>query len=281
MHGNARRTVLATTLALLATACAAPTGGDGVEPAAPAATDAPAPAATAPVDGAPSATDAPAGDSPAAPAAAPAAPAAPAQEPPRLRAGDRWFVAWKSGSSRVAAERHRLVDGGDGAFREEVTWARTFSSLSDGKPLGAPQVFRLRVTDRGLEVSPLAPAGSPADANDAGAAVEIAAPYAPGTTWEVHRDGTRAIRGHIVGRETVATPAGPVAKALKVTHTALGGSERVMTTWYDADLRPVRAEVREPDGTLVEARAALSGPSPDAKACEAALKWAEKQRTAK
>ncbi len=213
-------------------------------------------------------TGAPAAPPATPPAGAPPAPAPPPPEalPPRLATGDRWYVAVRaSAGGDPTAERHRRTALGDGRIREDVSWGRAFADLgrADGP---VAQAFVLAVTGDGLVASP--------DGEGATGYTEVALPLKAGTTWEVTGPGGRRTRGRIEARERIETPGGAVDDALRVVHEALGGAGLRMTTWYDAGLRPVRAEVRRGDGSLVEARAALAGEAPTPEAARAAVAWA-------
>jgi hypothetical protein len=102
--------------------------------------------------------------------------------------------------------------------------------------------------------------------------VEIAYPLEVGTRWRLSRGG-RSVDGEISGVEDIDTAGGRVPGALRVVHA---GEALVMTTWYDSTLRPVRAEVRDAEGLLVEARAMLGSPRPGAEECRGAVEWARK-----
>jgi hypothetical protein len=195
----------------------------------------------------------------------------PAAPIPVLRTSERWFVAWHAQDDSTFAEHHRLTAAEGGAFRETVTRAPTFAGLSAATRVPGRE-FLLRMTERGLEVMP---ATGPAAAS-AGGALEVAAPFVPGTSWVVDQQGARIVRVHIEARETVETAGGPVKDALRVTHRAESGEALAMTTWYDAGLRPVRSEIRRSNGTLVEARSMFASTEPDPAACKAAVLWAKK-----
>jgi len=200
------------------------------------------------------------------PPAAGAGPAAAPAPGPRLSGGERLFVAARPGAAPWA-ERHRRIELADGTFREEVAAAPAFSRLEGAAPA---QVFGVSRDARGLAVR-LLDAGGRAEGEGR---LEIAAPLAPGTTWEVDLGNGRRVRGAVEAREDVEVPGGPVAGALRVTHRSLTGPARTMTTWYDESLWPVRAEVRGEDGELLEARAVVRGDPPGPEACAAAMEWA-------
>ena len=248
---------------LLLAACAAPVAGDP-PPAAPP-KDAPVAAAD------PAAR--PAADPPAGPAADPAAkPAAPPPEMPApavLAEGDRWFVAIKAGTgAEPVAERSRRSRG-EGFVREEITWGRSFGDLARAEH-GTAQVFALLIGEKGIVVSLLDEAGRPAGDTR----VEVAAPFRAGTAWIVPVPGGN-FEARIAGLERTDTPGGPV-EALRVEVRSPGPRPVLMTAWYDAGLRPVRAEYRRGETEVLESRAALASSSPTPEECRAAVEWARR-----
>jgi len=249
--------VLLLSATLLLAACSSPGTGDPT-PAVPA-KDAPA------VTGGAAAAAAAAGD----PAAKPPAPPPEMPVPPSLPDGDRWFVAIRTGTgAEPVAERSRRSRG-DGFVREEITWGRSFGDLARAEH-GTAQVFALLIGEKGIVVSLLDEAGRPAGDTR----VEVAAPFRAGTAWIVPVPGGN-FEARIAGIEKAETPGGPV-EALRVEVRSPGPRPILMTTWYDAGLRPVRAEYRRGATEVIESRAALASPSPSPEECRAAVEWAKK-----
>ncbi len=203
------------------------------------------------------------------PAAKPDAPPPGIPAPAALADGDRWFVAVRTGSGpEPVAERSRRTRG-EGFVREEVTWGRSFADLAAAEH-GTAQVFALLLGDAGLSVSLLDASGRPAG----DVRVEVAAPFRVGTSWTVPIPGG-TFEARIAGLEKADTPGGPV-EALRVEVRSPGPRPMVWTTWYDAGLRPVRAECRRGPTEIVEARAALASARPTPEECRAAVEWAKK-----
>jgi len=217
------------------------------------------PTASAPTTAAPGAT---------APAAA-AGPEFPA--PASLAEGDRWFVAVKpTQGPRPSAERRRLRNV-DGVLREEVTWGTSFADVAAASH-GMAQVFAVSLDGRGVSVALLDEAGKVVGRP----AVEVATPFRAGTRWLVEPPSGAPLWCEIEAIEEVETPSGKV-QALRVAVRSPSGRPSTMTTWYDAGLRPVRAELRSfGSRELIEARAALASATPTPEECRAAFEWAEK-----
>ncbi len=212
-----------------------------------------------------------AADAPAKPGEKPAPPPPPEMPPPAsLAEGDRWFVSLRPPDGpEPLAERHRRSRAG-GILREEVTWGRSFADVAAAAH-GTAQVFAVLLDGKGLSVALLDEAGKVAG----DPRVEVAAPYRVGNAWTVDAGNGAAFQARIEALEEVETPAGKV-KALRVR---VAGTRRPesMTTWYDAGLRPVRAEVRRTaTGEVLEARAALASAEPTPEECRTALEWAKK-----
>ena len=189
--------------------------------------------------------------------------------PAALPDGDRWFVALRTGTgAEPVAERSRRSRG-DGFVREEITWGRSFGELAAAEH-GTAQVFALMQGPAGLTVSLLDAAGRPAGE----ARMEVAAPFRAGTAWIVAVPGGN-FEARIAGIEKAETPGGPV-EALRVEVRSPGPRPVVMTTWYDAGLRPVRAEYRRGTSEVLESRAALPSAAPTPEECRAALEWAKR-----
>lgn len=211
-------------------------------------------------------------DAPAAPGDAAAKPPAPPPSmpaPKSLLDGDRWFVAVRAGSgAEPVAERSRRSHG-DGFVREEYTWGRSFADLARAEH-GTAQVFGLILGEKGLSLSLLDEAGRLAG----DVRLEVAAPFQAGTAWTVPIPGGD-FEARIAGLEKTDTPGGPV-EALRVEVRSPGPRPMVWTTWYDAGLRPVRAECRRGASEIVESRAALASARPTPEECKAAMEWARK-----
>jgi len=189
--------------------------------------------------------------------------------PAALPDGDRWFVALRTGTgAEPVAERSRRSRG-DGFVREEITWGRSFGDLARAEH-GTAQVFALMQGPSGLTVSLLDGAGRPSGE----ARMEVAAPFRAGTAWIVPVPGGN-FEARIAGIEKADTPGGPV-EALRVEVRSPGPRPVVMTTWYDAGLRPVRAEYRRGTSEVLESRASLASASPTPEECRAAMEWAKR-----
>ena len=210
------------------------------------------------------------GAAPAPPGAAPAGgPEMPA--PAALQEGDRWFVAVKGalGPEPIAIRSRRRR--APGFVRESTTWDRTFAAVATAEH-GTEQVAALFLDAKGLSVSLVDEGDRPAGEGR----LEVAAPFRPGTSWTVQDPGGAAFHGLISALEKVETPGGPV-EALRVEMRSPHARAQVMTSWYDAGLRPVRMEVRR-DGApaVIEASAALPSAAPTPEECRAAVEWAKK-----
>jgi hypothetical protein len=186
--------------------------------------------------------------------------------PAALAEGDRWFVAVRAANGpEPIAERHRRTRVG-ALLKEEVTWGRSFAEVAAAEH-GVAQVFALLLDGRGLSVALLGPGERP----EGEPRVELPAPFRVGNAWTGD-----AVAGAVRALEEVDTPGGRV-KALRSEIRTRRGRPLVMTIWYDAGLRPVRSEIRQPGSkATVEARAALASPSPTVEECRAAVEWARK-----
>jgi hypothetical protein len=191
-------------------------------------------------------------------------------EPPAsLEEGDRWFVSFVPAlAPGPMAERSRQRRTA-GVLVEEVTWGRSFAEVASAVH-GTAQVSALVLDDAGLRRGLVDGSGRVVGEPW----LEVAAPLRVGNRWRVAGPGGGVLHGEIEALEEVETPAGRV-RALRVAIRRPSAEPMTQTTWYDAGLRRVRAEVRRfGGGELVEARAALASPEPTPEECRAALDWA-------